>query len=164
MRKGFEKFLLFFLRITLGWMFLWAFLDKTWGLERNTPKGEAWIDGVSPTEGFLLHATQGSLFAEIFQSMSGLPWVDWLFMFSLASIGIALILGVMTRLAGVGGALLSLLIFLAVMPAETNPLITYHVVFIFAFLLLSVTPCGDWFGLGKKWSETRLVKGAPFLK
>ncbi len=148
----------------MGWIFLWSFLDKLWGLGYNTAKGEAWIDGVSPTEGFLANATQGSPFFETFQSMVGLPWVDWLFMSALAGVGIALIFGVLTRLAGVAGALLSLLIFLAIIPSETNPVITYHIVFVFVFLLLSTTPCGEWFGLGKKWADTRLVKKAPFLK
>lgn len=164
MRKGFEKFLITLIRLSMGWIFLWKFLDKLFGFGYDTPKGEAWIDGVSPTESFLMYSTQGSPFSEVLQVMAGQPWVDWLFMIGLAGIGVALILGIMIRLAGVAGAFMSLFIFLAVIPPASNPLITYHVVYIFVFLLLAAVPCGEWFGLGKWWGKTWLIKGFPFLK
>ena len=40
-------------RISIGWIFLWAFLDKTFGWGFATPAGKAWISGGSPTTGFL---------------------------------------------------------------------------------------------------------------
>ena len=43
-------------RISLGWVFLWAFLDKTFGLGYATESKDAWIDGGSPTFGFLSSA------------------------------------------------------------------------------------------------------------
>ncbi|MBA9050098.1 hypothetical protein BJ996_006829 [Streptomyces phaeogriseichromatogenes] len=36
-------------RILTGFVFLWAFLDKTFGLGYATASGNAWIDGMSPT-------------------------------------------------------------------------------------------------------------------
>lgn len=164
MRKGFEKFLVTLLRLAMGWTFLWVFLDKLWGLEYSTLKGEGWIDGVSPTSEFLSNSSQESPFTEVFQAMAGQSWVDWLFMIAVAGVGIALILGIMIRLAGVIGAILSLLIFLAIFPPEENPVMTFHIVYILVLLLLSATPSGDWLGLGKWWGKTRLVKGFPFLK
>lgn len=47
------------LRISLGWIFLWAFLDKTFGLGAATESDNAWVDGGSPTEGYLSFATRG---------------------------------------------------------------------------------------------------------
>ncbi|MGW3497957.1 hypothetical protein ACWDEX_30875, partial [Streptomyces sp. NPDC001020] len=41
------------LRILTGFIFLWAFLDKTFGLGYSTASGKGWIDGGSPTSGFL---------------------------------------------------------------------------------------------------------------
>ena len=46
-------------RLALGWVFLWAFLDKTFGLGHETPSDGAWINGGSPTEGFLANAPTG---------------------------------------------------------------------------------------------------------
>ncbi|MEU1390068.1 hypothetical protein ABZ444_29030, partial [Nonomuraea sp. NPDC005730] len=40
-------------RIAIGWIFLWAFLDKTFGWGFATPAGKAWVAGGSPTTGFL---------------------------------------------------------------------------------------------------------------
>ena len=40
-------------RLALGWIFLWAFLDKLFGLGHSTPSTGAWINGGSPTKGFL---------------------------------------------------------------------------------------------------------------
>ena len=41
------------IRLALGWVFLWAFLDKLFGLGHATPAKRAWINGGSPTKGFL---------------------------------------------------------------------------------------------------------------
>jgi thiosulfate dehydrogenase [quinone] large subunit len=41
------KFLAVF-RVVLGVEFLWAFLDKTFGLGYATPAARAWINGGSP--------------------------------------------------------------------------------------------------------------------
>ena len=38
-------------RLSLGWVFLWAFLDKVFGWGRATAAGKGWIDGGSPTAG-----------------------------------------------------------------------------------------------------------------
>ncbi|HST84100.1 MAG TPA: hypothetical protein VLL08_20360, partial [Kineosporiaceae bacterium] len=55
------------LRIGLGWIFLWAFLDKLFGLGHETESKAAWINGGSPTNGFLSHATTGP-FADLYQN------------------------------------------------------------------------------------------------
>ena len=49
---GAAKFLAVF-RVVLGFEFLWAFLDKLFGLGYATPSAKAWIAGGSPTKGFL---------------------------------------------------------------------------------------------------------------
>jgi thiosulfate dehydrogenase [quinone] large subunit len=49
------------LRVSLGFAFLWAFLDKTFGLGYATPAERAWINGGSPTKGFLSRVAVGPL-------------------------------------------------------------------------------------------------------
>jgi thiosulfate dehydrogenase [quinone] large subunit len=44
------------LRLALGWVFLWASLDKLFGWGFATPEKNAWINGGSPTKGFLGNA------------------------------------------------------------------------------------------------------------
>jgi thiosulfate dehydrogenase [quinone] large subunit len=40
------------IRLSLGFVFLWAFLDKLFGLAYSTAPGRSWLEGVSPTKGF----------------------------------------------------------------------------------------------------------------
>jgi thiosulfate dehydrogenase [quinone] large subunit len=55
---GAARFLAVF-RVVLGFEFLWAFLDKTFGLGYATPSARAWINGGSPTKGFLSNVAVG---------------------------------------------------------------------------------------------------------
>ena len=47
------------LRVSMGFVFLWAFLDKAFGLHYSTPSSKAWIHGGSPTKGFSRRWTRG---------------------------------------------------------------------------------------------------------
>src|SRR6478735_2194878 len=40
-------------RLATGFIFLWAFVDKTFGLGYSTPSERAWINGGAPSQGFL---------------------------------------------------------------------------------------------------------------
>lgn len=151
------------LRILLGWIFLWPFFDKMFGLGFATPADRAWIDGASPTAGFLGNATRGP-FADLFASLAGQAWVDWLFMAGLLLIGLALILGVGVYIASYAGALMLMLMWLAVLPPEHNPVIDDHVIYSIALLHLAYHHAGDVYGLGKWWSKTDLVKTYPILR
>ncbi|KAB8181519.1 hypothetical protein FH608_051010 [Nonomuraea phyllanthi] len=74
-------------RISIGWIFLWAFLDKTFGWGFATPAAKAWINGGSPTTGFLKGTGEHAL-GGFFGSLAGQAWVDWLFMAGLLGIGL----------------------------------------------------------------------------
>ena len=126
------------LRIAVGFMFLWAFLDKTFGLSYATPSAKAWIHGGSPTSGFLKGVAVGP-FQSTFHAIAGAPWADWLFMLGLLGIGVALIAGVAVRIAAVSGVLMLAGMWLATWPlaqldstgaatSSTNPLVDDHVV------------------------------------
>ena len=152
-------------RIVLGFIFLWAFLDKTFGLGYSTPAARAWLNGGSPASGFLGN-TKG-WFAGPFQAMAGNVVVDWLFMAALLGIGLALLLGIGMRVAAASGALLMALMYLAALPGvagTTNPLVDDHIVYALVLVALAMTKAGHTLGFGRSWSRLAIVKRYPALE
>lgn len=150
------------LRITMGILFTWAFLDKVFGLGFATTSAKAWIQGGSPTTGFLKY-TDGT-FSSIFHILSGNPTIDWLFMLGLVGIGLAMLLGIGIRIAGYAGAVFAALLYLSVFPLENNPLIDEHVIYFLIFLIFSTGEVGRCYSLSSWWSKQRLVKKYSFLR
>lgn len=150
-------------RILLGWLFLWAFLDKLFGLGFSTPAASSWLNGGSPTAGYLKFGTSGIL-SGLYSSIAGNQVVDVLFMLALLALGIALILGIGMRLATYGGTLLLLLLWSTNLPPVQNPLIDEHIVYIFLLWVLFWLKAGRMYGLGELWSEAILVKRIPWLE
>lgn len=164
MKLSFEHALWGLLRLAMGWLFFWPFLDKVFGLGFSTVAGKAWIDGVSPTFGYLAYATRGPL-APIFQSLASSTLVAWLFMLGLLLIGLALIFGVGVRIAGYSGALMLVLMFLAgSLPPIHNPVLDEHIIYAFVLMLFTRLPVGEWLGCGKWWSQQPVVKRFPILR
>lgn len=149
-------------RIVLGWIFLWAFLDKLLGLGFATPAAKSFLAGGSPTLGFL--GSNAGPFADIFHGLAGQMWVDWLFMLGLLGIGVALVLGIGMKLAAYSGSLLLLLMWLASFPIKTNPFVDDHVVYIFLLFGLYFQKSGETLGFGKAWKKSKLVKQYPILQ
>ncbi len=150
------------LRLSMGWIMFWAFIDKVFGLGFATTTENAWLAGVNPTEGFLMNATKGP-FADLFQGMAGSPVVTWLFMLGLLLIGLSLLVGIGMRIAGYSGALMMLLMWLATLPPENNPFMDEHIVYALVFLLLASSATGEGCPVGKWWRSTKLVKRWPIL-
>ncbi len=149
-------------RLVLGWIFLWAFLDKLFGLGYSTTTARAWLNGGSPTTGYLT-GTKGAL-SGLFHGLSGNVGVDVLFMLALVAIGVALILGIGMKIAGYSGMVLMFLMWLSAVPSSSNPIVDDHVVYFFLFLGMTVVKAGQWLGLGKWWITTPLVKKYPILE
>ncbi len=149
-------------RISIGWVFLWAFLDKLFGLGFATASEDAWIEGGSPTFGFLEFGTSGPL-AEFFQSFAGAAWADWLFMIGLLGIGLALMLGIGVRIAAVTGATLLVLMWAATLLPEQNPFMDDHLVYALVLVGLALSDNGETWGFGRSWKQTTLVQRFPFL-
>ena len=160
-------------RISLAWIFLWAFIDKTFALGFTTGRAQdgsidffsdaAWLRGGSPTEGFLKFGTKGP-FADMFDGLAGLLVVDWLFMVGLLAIGLALLFGVGLRLAAVAGAGLLLLMWLAALWPEHNPFMDEHLIYGAVLIGLAMMNAGDTWGFGKRWGKTEIVRRFPMLK
>jgi thiosulfate dehydrogenase [quinone] large subunit len=158
------------LRLLLGWSFLWAFLDKMFGLGFATCRLDdgvidfgcdaAMMAGGSPTYGFLTFATQGSHTGAWFEWMASsspdsINLFDVLFMLALLLGGLALMLGIGVRIAAIGGAILMAFMFLAgdVWP-ENNPINSSHIIEMVAFLGIAYVGPGP-FSL-QKWFESTL--------
>ncbi|MEU8075296.1 hypothetical protein AB0B31_07580 [Catellatospora citrea] len=157
------RYVLAGLRLALGWIFLWAFLDKLFGLGHETAAKAAWINGGNPTQGFLKFGTEGP-FADLYQDIAGAGWANWLFMLGLAGIGVALITGVGIRAAAVAGGLLLVLMWAAVLPPANNPFLDDHLVYAGVLAALALTNAGDTLGLGRLWARTALVRRYGFLR
>jgi thiosulfate dehydrogenase (quinone) large subunit len=169
---GAARFLAVF-RVVLGFEFLWAFLDKTFGFGYATPSAKAWINGGSPTKGFLSGVELGP-FESTFHSWAGTGWANWLFMLGLLGIGVALLLGVALRAAAASGTVMMLLMWAAEWPLaqhtsagapsmSTNPIVDYHIIYALALIAVAVTYAGNTWGLGRRWASLRLVRRNHWL-
>ncbi len=145
---------LLILRLVIGWHFLYEGLAKL-----LTPD---WT-----TAPYLLLSR--GLFAGFFHSLAASPEtirvVDFLNIWGLILIGLALILGVMTRLASRSGVVLLALYYLSQMPlirpdfrlpVEGHYLIVNkNLVELFALLIFCFLPPGSLWGLGRMWCGWR---------
>ena len=165
------------LRLSIGWVFLWAFLDKLLALGfatgRNPETGvvdrfgdSAWINGGSPTDGFLENGLHTKApFTDFYASLAGSPVIEWLYMLSMAGIGLALILGVATRLAAGAGILWMAMFYTAsaIWP-ENNPFMDDHVIYAIVLAGIAYVGAGRYLGLGRRWERLSLVKRYPVLR
>ncbi|WNV88654.1 DoxX family membrane protein [Umezawaea sp. Da 62-37] len=161
------------LRAALGLVFLWAFLDKAFGLGYSTPGERSWLNGGSPTNGFLGHVEVGPL-QSLFRGWAGSPVADGLFMLGLLAIGLALVLGIGLRIAAVSGALMMLMMWLAEWPpaqhtstgeatGSSNPLVDYHVIYAIGVIVVALTAAGDTWGFGRQWKALPFVRANKWL-
>ncbi|BFO18567.1 DoxX family membrane protein [Streptomyces sp. KM77-8] len=161
------------LRLLTGFVFLWAFLDKTFGLGYATRSGSGWTDGGSPTKGFLGGVAVGPM-ESAFHDWAGAAWADWLFMLGLLGVGLALILGIGLRPAAVAGTTMMALMWIAEWPPaqhlsdgspsmSTNPFADYHLVYAGVLVALAAAGAGATWGLGKAWARLPIVSRNPWL-
>ena len=160
-------------RVVMGLEFLWAFFDKTFGLGYATPAERAWINGGSPTKGFLSRVAVGP-FESTFHALAGATWADWLFMVGLLGIGIALVLGIGLRVAAVSGTVMMLGMWAAEWPLakftsagepsmSVNPIVDYHIIYALVLIALALTYAGHTWGLGRLWARLPFVQRNPWL-
>lgn len=131
-----QKIALLGLRFSMSFIFLWAFFDKLLGLGFATTKANAWISGGSPTTGFLTHAVKGP-FADLFHSLASFPGMDWIFMLGLLFVGTTLLFSKYLKWGSLAGILMMILMWLALLFPENNPIIDDHIVYVFVLALLA---------------------------
>ncbi|HEY0217324.1 MAG TPA: DoxX family protein [Cellulomonas sp.] len=152
------------LRLTTGFIFLWAFLDKTFGFGYSTPSENSWINGGTPSQGFMKGAAIGP-FKDLFASMAS-PVTDVLFMLGMLGVGLAVMLGIGTRVAAIAGSLIMVMMWVAEWPllsGSTNPLIDYHIIYALALIVVAYTFSGDTWGLGRWWKSLPVVQKNTWL-
>jgi len=161
------------LRLLTGFVFLWAFLDKTFGFGYATQSGNGWIDGGSPTKGFLSGVAVGPMESTL-HAWAGDAWADWLFMLGLLGIGLAVTAGIGLRLAAVAGTTMMALMWIAEWPPakhlsdgaasmSTNPFVEYHLIYAVVLIALAVAGAGATWGLGKVWARLPFVSRNRWL-
>ena len=172
--RRWSRYVAALLRISLGWVFLWAFLDKAFALGHDTGLDPqtgaidylgpaAWIHGGSPTAGFLGFATKGPLVG-FYQHLAGNAVIDWLFMLALVGLGVALILGIGMRIAAVSGAALLVMMWSAVLPPANNLFMDDHIVYALVLVLLALLGAGRTWGLGTRWEHLPVVRDHALLQ
>lgn len=174
-------------RISIGWVFLWAFLDKAFALGFSTgrledgtidffARGQAWLNGGSPTAGVFAYALKGP-FTGLYRAIGNVSmtaqgpvanppaWVDWVYMLSMLLIGLGLISGVMTRIAAFGGIVWMAIFYTAtsIWP-EFNPFVDDHVVYAIVLAGLAAIDAGRYLGLGTYWERLPIVQRHPILR
>jgi thiosulfate dehydrogenase [quinone] large subunit len=125
------------LRFVMAFIFLWAFIDKVFGLGFATKSENAWIHGGSPTAGFLNFATHGP-FAPFFKSLAGVQLVDWLFMLGVLFVGLTLLLNRFLFWGAVAGIIMVTLMWMAALPPENNPIVDEHIVYALVLSILAM--------------------------
>ncbi|MFI7234409.1 hypothetical protein [Streptomyces cyaneofuscatus] len=161
------------LRILTSFTFLWAFFDKAFGWGYATGAGNGWVDGGSPTMGFLSGVSAGPV-EGTFHAWAGDAWADWAFMLGLLGIGVALLSGIALRPAALAGTAMMALMWAAEWPParhlsdgapsmSTNPIIDYHVLYAAVLVLLAVALAGRTWGLGRAWARLPLVRENRWL-
>lgn len=160
-RETAARYLWAITRLGMGWIFLWPFLDKMFGLGHETESANAWISGGNPTEGFL----SGSVgpFSGIYLDIAGAGWVNWLFMVGLIGIAAALLLGICMRLACAAGALLLVLMWSASLPPENDVFLDDHIILALLLIGLALVGAGNTLGIGRWWARTNLVQRHAWL-
>lgn len=166
-------------RIALGFVFLWAFLDKLIGLGFSTCRqvaedgsfsidafcDKAWINGGHVTEGYLVYGgNPNSPFNDFFVDLGAQRWTDWIFMIGLLGVGLALMLGIGTKVAAWSGAAMLIFMYLTQMWPTTNPFLDDHIVYALAGLgIVYVELQRQSLGLGGWWRKLAIVQKNKWL-
>jgi len=171
--KEFKHYFWGILRIAIGLIFLWAFFDKLIGLGFSTCRdaatkvvsyncANAWMNGGSPTLGFLSKGVHGPL-AAFYNSIASSVLVEWLFMLGLLFIGLTLTFGFMIRLGSFSGVLMMLLMYSALITPANNPFIDDHLIYAWVMLGFAFIHSCRHFGIGKWWTGLGFVRNRWIL-
>lgn len=155
------------LRLATGFIFLWAFFDKAFGLGFSTPAERAWVNGGAPSQGFLNSDAVVGPLKPLFAAIAS-PASDMLFMLAMLAIGVAVMLGIGLRVSAVVGTVVMLAMYLAEWPfganaGSTNPLVDYHIIYALALIVVAVLAAGDTWGFGRPWRALAVVQHNRWL-
>lgn len=143
------------LRMGMGWLFLYA----------------GWTKVVNPgwsAAGYLKGAKTFSGLYQWLASSANIEWINFLNQWGLVLIGVALILGVVVKLASFFGAVLMILYYFPIltfpMVGKHSYIVDEHIIYVLVFLLFMHTDAGKVWGLGKWFKRLPGVKGSCLAK
>lgn len=147
-----SRFIVFLLRLFLGILIFYAGITKV-------------LDPKWSATGFLTGQATYGPFKEAFLVFANSRLVDFLVMWGLTLIGIALIIGLFVRLASFFGIILMILFYLPRLPpAPPSWYVEEHIIYATVFLLLVFTKSSRLLGLEKAFLKTKFAKRNPYLK
>ena len=150
-----QKLSLFSLRVSLGWLFLYAGITKV-------------LDPNWTAQGYIKGAKTFPLFYQWLISSGILPMVDFINEWGLTLLGISLILGIGVRLSSLLGALLMLLYYLPALdfpyPNPHSYIVDEHIVYIGVLLFFASLRAGRIWGLESWCSKLPLCSRFPWLR
>lgn len=140
----YTKWSLFLLRISLGWVMLYAGVTKIMNPE--------WT-----SIGYLENAQTFTSFFQWFASPENIGWVNFVNEWGLTLLGISLILGIGIRISSFLGILLMMLYYLPILnfphPDVNSYIVDSHVVYALIFLYFGLARVGRIYGLDKKYGK-----------
>jgi len=137
---SFQKFFLFLLRVTVGWMFFYAGITKV-------------LDPQWSAAGYLKGAKAFTWFFQTLLDPNVLPIVNFMNKWSLTLLGISLILGLFVRFSSILGVLLMASYYIALGFPYPNPhsyIVDEHIIYISVLLFFASVKAGRAFGLDSK--------------
>ena len=135
-----QKFFLFLLRVSAGWMFFYAGITKV-----LNPQWSA--------EGYLKGAKAFTWFFQMLLDPSVLPIVNFINKWGLTLLGISLILGLFVRFSSLLGVLLMALYYIPLGFPYPNPnsyIVDQHIIYIAVLFFFASIKAGRVFGLDSK--------------
>lgn len=150
----YQKFALVFLRLTLGWIFLYAGISKF--------MTENWS-----ALGFLKGAKMFQGMFSFFADPSVLPYVNVINKWALLLLGLSLVLGIFIRISAPLGAALMVLYFLPrglPKPDPTSFIVDSHWVYAAGLFVLAAFRAGRVWGLAAWCAKLPLCKKYPRLR
>lgn len=130
-----QSWISLFLRVSLGWLFLFAGYSKLTAVGGFTAKQ------------FLLNLH--GPFASFYLPFAGNPLVDNLVVWGEILIGLCLILGVLVRFASFWGIVMLLLFYFSEYPPLHSFIVNDQFVYILLFVYFMVSKAGYFYGLDK---------------
>ncbi len=148
-------------RIMVGWLLLWGFIDKMFGLGFRTPAGQGVIDGGSPSS-FIAYA-DGGILADLYNTLAGNVVADVLLMAGLLILGTTLIIGIASKLTTILTVAFLVVMYTLWTPPPDNPLIDDHIVMSMGMVATYYLGGFEKLSLNGWWRSIPIVERFPIL-
>lgn len=151
----FEKWSLFLLRISIGWMFFYAGITKI-------------LDPSWSAAGYLNAAKSFASFYQFLASPQMLPATNFINEWGLTLIGLSLLLGIAVRLSSICGVAMMMLYYFPILvfpyPNAHSLIVDEHIIYASALLVLGAFRAGRVWGLEPWCSALPICKKFPTLR